>query len=692
LSGSIELKHWDISIVDGLGNNVVRNITNNTSDSPEARLHQRANQTAMPTIKEIRELVETLNNEYFSTLCQDAFPRVYQNFADKQSRGQQNRELADHVIRQREIPKLIAAIEEYNSNAYNDFIAKHPEYAPPKSQPSPETVPSPPPVSTQKCDVLVLAANPQGTDPLKLQEEADLILARLRENPLGREYIVQIQHATRAEDLSRYLLQYEPVIVHFAGHGSSTGEILLENNQNQIQPVKPEALANLFATLGQKIECVVLNNCFSLEMADALVKHVSCTIGMSAEIDDRSAVAFTGEFYRGLAFGRGYYRAFELGRAQLQLLNLPDADVPRFNTDDLTLLDIGANVRENLPLRVTRSFIDRGTVTPATLYPLWYGTNRTLVDPNDVSKGYSGERDDRIHYGSCQVAVPKSHKFGSIGSEWWQRLLTSTDDRLKLDRSSLNHLDEAHFLASIKAALGEHEPNERSALVFIHGFNVSFEAAALRAAQIGCDLKVPGIMAFYSWPSQGKLNGYTADEATIEASEKYITEFLLNLAQKSDVSKIHIIAHSMGNRGLLRAMQRILAQVKSSGEVSFGQIFLAAPDVDPDIFQDLANAYSQLAERTTLYVSGKDKALAVSGIIHDRDRVGYFPPIKVFEGIDTVEVSNIDLTWLGHGYFAEASDILHDMKELLSHNTPPTERLRLIETLIETKKYWIIRE
>jgi esterase/lipase superfamily enzyme len=643
----------------------------------------------MPTIKEIRQLVEILSNDEFNSLCQAEFPRVYQNFIG-QGREQRNRDLADYVMRQREILKLVAAIEEYNLSAYDDFIAKYPEYASPKGQENTPTVIASPPVSIQRCDVLVLAANPQGTDPLKLQEEADLIQASLRENRSGREYVVQIQQATRAEDLSRYLLQYEPVIVHFAGHGNSTGEIILENNQNQMQPVTPEALANLFATLGQQIECVVLNNCFSLEMADALVKHVRCTIGMSREIEDRSAVEFARAFYRGLAFDRGYYQAFEQGRAQIQLLQLPDADIPRFITNDLTLLDVQANLPESLPLRTTRSFIVRETLPPATLYPLWYGTNRKPIDLNDISKGYSGDRDDLIHYGSCQVAVPKSHKIGSTGSGWWQRLLTSTDDRLKLDRSSLNLLNEAGFLTSIKRALEEREPNERSALVYIHGFNVSFEAAALCAAQIGFDLQVPGIMAFYSWPSKGNLMGYTADEATIEASEKYITEFLLNLAQNSDVTKIHIIAHSMGNRGLLRSMQRILNQVQSTSPISFGQIFLAAPDVDPDLFQDLAQAYSQLAERTTLYVSGKDKALATSGIIHDRPRVGYFPPIKVFEGIDTVEVSNVNLSWLGHGYFADARDLLQDMHELLSDNTPPERRFGLRTVEVGAERYWII--
>lgn len=219
---------------------------------------------------------------------------------------------------------------------------------------------------------------------------------------------------------------------------------------------------------------------------------------------------------------------------------------------------------------------------------------------------------------------------------------------------------------------------------------MSFEAAALQAAQMGVDLQLQGIMAFYSWPSKAKLLGYPADEATIEASERYISEFLLNLAKKSGVKKVHIIAHSMGNRGLLRAMQRIVTQVQATSDVSFGQIFLAAPDVDPDIFQDLADAYQKLSERTTLYVSAKDKALATSGIIHREPRVGFFPPITVMDGIDTVEVSNIDMTLLGHGYFADARALLQDIHELLTHNTSPDKRLGLRSRQEGSQTYWQI--
>jgi esterase/lipase superfamily enzyme len=623
--------------------------------------------------KEIRKLLEeALNDDQLLDLCQDEFPKVANLFTTGQTKSQRIRLFVDYVDRQREIPKLLAAIAEINSNAYHDFITRYPDY-----------LASPKPPIDLKCDVLVLAANPQGTELLELEREGNLIRERLQEGQQGQNYVVKIEPG-RVEDLSKYLLQYQPRIVHFSGHGSCTGEILFADRDNQIQPIAPADFAKIFEIIGNQVECVVLNSCFSLEMADELSQYVLCTIGMNEEIDDRSAVTFTGEFYRGLAFGRGYYQAFELGRNQIQLRQLPDADAPRFITRDIARSGSKTKIEKN----ITRGETSRLT---ATLYPVWYGTNRQLVDSSNISKGFSGDRDDRIHYGCCQVSVPKSHRIGSTGSPWWKRLQTLTDDRLKLELSSLKLLDEVNFFASIETALAEQPPTDRAALVFIHGFNVSFEAAAIQAAQIGFDLQVPGIMAFYSWPSMGKLAGYPADEATIDPSGKYIKEFLLNLAQNNDIDKVHIIAHSMGNRGLLRAMELILNDVRDTSGIPFGQIFLAAPDVDPETFKDVSTAYQKLAERTTLYVSDRDKALAASGIIHNRDRVGFFPPIKIFEGIDTVEVSNIDLTWLGHGYISDAREVLTDMHQLLMNNQPPDRRAGLRSILdTERRRYWQI--
>ncbi|MEM8804893.1 MAG: alpha/beta hydrolase [Cyanobacteria bacterium P01_G01_bin.38] len=649
-------------------------------------------------LKIIRQLVqEALGDDELLDLCQDDFPAVHYQFTSGQTKSARIRLLIGHATRHKEIPKLLACIREINPTVCNKFMSQHGDLAAQAAGDVPsykassgyaETSDSP---TTKNCDVLVLAANPKDTDRLQLDREATLIRQRLQEGNLGREYSVQVEQAVRVEEFSRYLLQHKPTIVHFAGHGSLQGEIILENNQNRTHPVSIEALSGLFAAIQGQIECVVLNACFSLKLADTLAEQVCCVIGIDKAIDDEAAISFAAGFYRGLGFGRGYYKAFELGRNEIQLLKLPDGDLPRFITHDMTLMDTQDDPQSK-QTRITRSFVSHATARQtATLYPLWYGTNRKLIDVLDVSKGFSSERDTQLHYGSCQVAVPKSHKIGSTGSAWWQRLLTLTDDRLRLGRNSLEKMAQARFWMEIRHALQNHDVGNRMALIFIHGFNVSFESAALRAAQIGFDLQMPGMTAFYSWPSKGNLTGYTADEASIQASEPYIAQFLTQFVTQSGAEKVHIIAHSMGNRGLLRSIQRIMHQAKGQSGVSFGQIFLAAPDEDPDVFRDLAKVYQTVAERTTLYISAKDKALTTSGIIHDYPRAGFAPPVTIVPGVDTVEVSNIDLTLLGHGYYGDARELLQDMHSLLRYDTPPKQRFGLREELTQNNsRYWVI--
>jgi esterase/lipase superfamily enzyme len=78
---------------------------------------------------------------------------------------------------------------------------------------------------------------------------------------------------------------------------------------------------------------------------------------------------------------------------------------------------------------------------------------------------------------------------------------------------------------------------------------------------------------------------------------------------------VHVIAHSMGNRGLLRSMQRIASGAQHTARTVFGHIVLAAPDIEARVFRDLVRVYERVAVRTTLYASSKDRALVSSGIV-----------------------------------------------------------------------------
>jgi len=536
--------------------------------------------------------------------------------------------------------------------------------------------------------VLSFAGKEEGNH--HLDREAALIREQLAAGYAAGEYQVEIARVERTGDLVRALVEHDPAIVHLAGPG---GELALDGGT-----VSPDALGDLFVMAAGSTECVLLNAFFSLERADALLDHVRCVVGLPGGDPGTSeaAVRFWTAFYQGVGRGMGSAAAFERGRTAAAELGLPPEQSPRFASRDFQILDPEQG-RPRGEGALTRGIVvERGAefgTEPAEtpLYPLWFGTNRAPVDPGDPTKGFSGERSAELHYGTCRVAVPKSHRIGSLGSSWWKRLVTRTDDRLRLDWETLRLLAAEAFWADVSRALAERDAGQRMGLVVIHGYNVSFEAAALRAAQIGFDLQVPGVTAFFSWPSRARLAGYTADEATIQASEKHIARFLLEFTRQSGAEQVHVIAHSMGNRGLLRAMQRIVAEAGEESGVPFGQIFLAAPDEDQEVFAELSAAYRKLARRTTLYVSARDRAVATSMLVHDAPRVGLTPPVAIVPGIDTVEVTNVDVSLLGHGYFAEARDLLHDIHSLLVHDAPPARRMGLRQaTTPEGGSYWVI--
>jgi esterase/lipase superfamily enzyme len=184
---------------------------------------------------------------------------------------------------------------------------------------------------------------------------------------------------------------------------------------------------------------------------------------------------------------------------------------------------------------------------------------------------------------------------------------------------------------------------------------------------------------------------YPVDEASVEASEGPITDFLVDFTANCGADKVHVIAHSMGNRGLLRALQRIAANAETRGKVKFGQIFLAAPDVDRDLFLDLARLYPEHAERTTLYASDGDLPVHLSSKLHDAPRAGYYTPYTVASGVDTVAVPVFDIDLLGHAYFAQAEALLHDIYDLMRHNEAPARRQRITPAVHEGAAFWRLK-
>lgn len=307
------------------------------------------------------------------------------------------------------------------------------------------------------------------------------------------------------------------------------------------------------------------------------------------------------------------------------------------------------------------------------LVRVWFATNRLPVNINEIDQDFDTDHSaDALTYGVCNVFIPKSHKPGSTGTAWWRRWLRFEEDD-SLTVHSAHALPKADFWAGFRNKLETWwKPGERNAFALIHGFNVTFEEAAIRAAQIGYDLKLPGEIAFYSWPSRGNVRDYTADEATISASVKHIAQFLHELSENSGAERVHLFVHSMGNRGFIAALERLMA--KDFPELRLGQVFFCAPDEDVRTFQDKTATFPHQYENRTLYVSGDDKAVAASKWIHKADRVGVVPPFHQYQGIETIEVDGFGILDLGHGYFASAEPLINDIREAIATQKHAAER------------------
>jgi tetratricopeptide (TPR) repeat protein len=166
--------------------------------------------------------------------------------------------------------------------------------------------------------ILFLAANPKETSQLNLKKEVEAVqqeLSRLRHH---EQFIFKAQWATTLEDIRHALLDHEPQIIHFSGHGAGQFGIMLENEAGESQFVSGETLANFFEPFAARIECVILNACFSALQASHIVKYVDFVIGMNQPIDDEAAIQFAIGFYDALAAGKSVSIAFKLGRTNIQ--------------------------------------------------------------------------------------------------------------------------------------------------------------------------------------------------------------------------------------------------------------------------------------------------------------------------------------------------------------------------------------
>ncbi len=325
-----------------------------------------------------------------------------------------------------------------------------------------------------------------------------------------------------------------------------------------------------------------------------------------------------------------------------------------------------------------------------------YGTDRTMVQgAKRVSFGDGRAR--KLNLGNALVTVPKQeHKIGEIERPYQFKFLfikytAKEDPERHFTINKIGALSREDFINRAKDKLGKSTHFKDQAFVFIHGYNVSFDDALYRTAQMAYDLGFDGVPYMYSWPSVGGLTNYEYDQNSSQQSRPYLKEFLDIVTKETGAKDVHIIAHSMGNVPTMEVLRDLRLRPEAERVSNINEVILAAPDIDRDVFINLAKEIKGLSKGITLYVSSADLAMKASRAYSGTIRAGDVPtegPI-VIDGIDTIDVTKLSTSMfysLNHALYADSSKILIDItKIMLNQIRPPDSRSQQITRVDSTE-------
>lgn len=263
--------------------------------------------------------------------------------------------------------------------------------------------------------------------------------------------------------------------------------------------------------------------------------------------------------------------------------------------------------------------------------------------------------------GKCQ-RQPEG-RIGYSLSEWKTRSSYGppfvTNPQL-LDRPAL-----VERLKPFRQAAAPDRPSE--ALIFVHGFNVSFDEAIVSAAEIANCMPTDLATFVVSWPSAKQLAAYAEDEDSVAASRERLRQTFAWLLDQREFDRVTIVAHSMGTRFVMRALSDLALLQHPLHSLS--RVVFAAPDIAEVEFVELWPVVSALPMNGwTIYVANNDLALWASTTVHRRPRIGDSRG-RVFVAApgDTVEASRVNsmARSYGHSYLTENTKVMDDLRKLI---------------------------
>lgn len=278
---------------------------------------------------------------------------------------------------------------------------------------------------------------------------------------------------------------------------------------------------------------------------------------------------------------------------------------------------------------------------------------------------YSGERTPALSFARVDISVPPTHKPGMIE---WPKQATPNPATDMVVREAVYRDTEQQFSADLKAELERRPPGQRDVFIFVHGYNTLFSEALYRLTQMKEDSKSPAVPVLFTWASRGETADYVYDNNSATAARDRLEE-TIRLVFASGAEEVSILAHSMGNWVTVEALRQIKISGQNVPLKKLGNIILAAPDIDVDVFKTQLKRFGKPPKPFIVIVSHDDKALAFSDFIAgDKPRLGAYTNDNdlVELGAVVVDMTSVKaLDGFNHGKFAQLAEMAPELRGMI---------------------------
>jgi len=324
------------------------------------------------------------------------------------------------------------------------------------------------------------------------------------------------------------------------------------------------------------------------------------------------------------------------------------------------------------------------------LIEFFFATDRLHTGSPDPADAFGSERGS-VSYGRGVVAIPVERARSQFADYTGRNVNYGMRTASTAVLRSLTGTPEENFFADLSH--NTRTKPDKSVLVYIHGYGRRFATSARNAALVAYEVGYQGTPVVYSWPSKGSAAHYVADSTTVEWSTPHLRDFIRELAQRTDATAIHLVAHSMGNRALLKALSELVREPGQQETWKIGEIVLLAPDVDRAIFErDYAPQLLSAGARLTLYVSSMDIPLMASKQVHTYPRLGDARDGPfVLAGVETIDATAALSIVESHSYYRENPAVMADLHYLLSERRGARDRPTLERIDTRAGSYWRVR-